>query len=82
MHGGGGDRDRVCGAVWGLGGCGCSCSGDHSVPTDPGAASSSATDAGGGAAAGADGVEGVLAALRRALAHILRQAGRLGAAVV
>lgn len=45
-------------------------------------APSAAADAGGGAAAGADGVEGVLAALWGALPDLLRQAGRLGAAVV
>lgn len=44
------------------------------------ASSAAAADAAGGAAAGADGVERVLAALRGAFA--LRQAGRLGAAVV
>lgn len=51
--------------------------GHHRAAAAPSAA---APDAAGGAAARADGVERVLAALRGPLA--LRQAGRLGAAVV
>lgn len=54
----------------------------HSSSSSAAPSPSSAADAGGGAAAGADGVEGVLAALRGALPYLLRQAGRLGAAVV
>lgn len=46
------------------------------------APSSTAADTGGGAAAGADRVEGVLAALRSSLPDLLRQAGCLGAAVM
>lgn len=79
LHGGGGSG----GGVGGLRGDGGSCHSDHSVtaashPSAP----SPAADARGGAAAGADGIEGVLAALRGALPYLLRQAGRLGAAVV
>lgn len=68
------------GGVEGLRGGDCSWRSDHSVP----AAShpSPAADAGGGAAAGADGIEGVLAALRGALPYLLRQTGCLYAAVV
>lgn len=77
-----GGRDRG-GGVGGLRGGGGSCSGDHSVATAPcPSAPTSAADAGGGSAAGADGIEGVLAALRGALPYLFRQAGRLGAAVV
>lgn len=71
------------GCVGGLRGGGGSCGGDHSVAAAPcPSAPTSAADAGGGSAAGADGIEGVLAALRGALPYLFRQAGRLGAAVV
>ena len=58
---GGGDW----GGVGGLRGRGGSCSSDHSIPTDPhpGPSSAAAANAGGGATTGADGVEGILAAL-------------------
>lgn len=69
------------GGVGGLRGGSSGCSSDYGVATAP-RPSAPAADAGGGAAAGAHGIEGVLAALRSALPHLLRQAGRLGAAVV
>lgn len=79
LKGGGG----VGGHVGGLRGGGGDCRGDHGVPAAARpAAPSPAADAGGGAAAGAHGVEGVLAALWGALPHLLGQAGRLVAAVV
>ena len=73
-------RHGGCG-VEGLRRGGGSCGGDPSVPAASGP-SAPAANAGGGAAAGADSVKGVLAALRGALPYLLRQTGSLVAAVV
>ena len=65
------------GGVEGLGGSGGSHRGDHGV-----GAPAPTPNARGGATAGADSVEGILAALQGALPNLLCQTGRLRAAVV
>lgn len=71
------------GGVGGLRGGGGSCHSDYGVAAAPGSSAPSTTaNARGGTAARADGIEGILAALRGALPYLFCQAGRLGAAVV